>query len=169
MQTKNSWYLQPFYPVFAFGIASLVVRGLTQQGNAAGSRRRHIILAGLVVIVFTVAEGRLVWYSYHYRDLRQSPQGLLLAETGHLAGQEVFRDRWNYADIFVLRALVGADYRTAENVEEFLRVSRPGNYLVSAEPIDRPDLFLVRSNGHHWLYRRMATTDRRSWLCDPAE
>jgi 4-amino-4-deoxy-L-arabinose transferase-like glycosyltransferase len=157
MQTKNSWYLQPFYPVFAFGIASLVVRGLTQQGNAAASRRRHIILAGLVVVVFTVAEGRLVWYSYHYRDLRQSPQGLLLAETGQLAGQEVFRDRWNYAEIFVLRALVGADYRTAENVEEFLRVSRPGNYLVSAEPMDRPDFFLVRSNGHQWLYRRTAT------------
>src|SRR5258708_5301860 len=60
MRTKNSWYLQPFYPVFAFGIAWLVVRGLTRPGNPPGSRRRQVVLASLVVMVFAVAEGRLV-------------------------------------------------------------------------------------------------------------
>jgi 4-amino-4-deoxy-L-arabinose transferase-like glycosyltransferase len=169
MRTKNSWYLQPFYPAFALGIAWLVVRGLTHAGNAPGSRRRHVILASLVVIVFAVAEGRLVSYSYHYRDLGQSAQGLLLAEATQLAGQEVFRDRWNYAEIFVLRALVGAEHRTAEDLDVFFRASHPGNYLISSEPIDRPDLDIVRSNGHHWLYRRMTGTGQASSLCDPTE
>jgi len=169
MQTKNSWYLQPFYPAFALGIAWLVVRGLTHVRHVPGSRRRQVILATVVVIVFAVAEGRLVSYSYHYRDLAQSPQGLLLAETTQLAGQQVFRDRWNFAEIFVLRALVGAEHRTAENLEAFLAASRPGSYLISAEPIDRPDFYMVRSNGHHWLYRRITSTDRVSSLRDPTD
>ncbi|HYS27793.1 MAG TPA: glycosyltransferase family 39 protein [Vicinamibacterales bacterium] len=169
MRTKNSWYLQPFYPVFAFGIAWLVVRGLTRPGNVRGSRRRQVVLASLVVMVFAVAEGRLVSYSYHYRDLEQSPQGLLLAETAQLAGQQVFRDRWNYAEIFVVRALIGAEHRTAEDLDAFLRASRPGNYLLSTEPMDRSDLFMVRSNGRQWLYRRTASTDQTSSPCDPAK
>jgi 4-amino-4-deoxy-L-arabinose transferase-like glycosyltransferase len=160
MQTKNSWYLQPFYPACAFGIAWLVVRGFTHARRSPGSRRRHVILTSVVVIVFAVAEGRLVSYSYHYRDLRLSPQGLLLAETTRLAGQQVFRDRWNFAEIFVLRALVGAEHRTADDIEAFLRASQPGNYLISAEPIDRPDFSMVRSNGHYRLYRRTTSTDQ---------
>ena len=165
MRTKNSWYLQPFYPVYALGIAWLIVRGLTHGGNAPGFRRRRLVLATLLVIVFAVAEGRIAYYSYHYRDLAHSTQGLLLAEKTELRGHEIFRDRWNYAEMFVLRALVGAEHRPAADLEVFLHDSRPGNYFISAEPINRPDFYMVRSNGHQWLYRRLANPEQASSPC----
>ena len=164
MRTKNSWYLQPFYPAFALGIAWLIVRALTHVGNGPGSRRRHVMTI-LVLIVFAVAEGRLLSYSYRYRDLARSPQGLLLAETTQLAGEQVYRDRWNYAEIFVLRALVGAEHRTAADLDAFLRDSRPGSYFMSAEPLSRPDFYMVRSNGHQWLYRRLVSRGHPSVIC----
>ena len=164
MQTKNSWYLQPFYPAFALGIGRLVSGALSDIRNTPSSRR-SVLLALVIVMVFAVAEGRLVSYSYRYRDLAQSPQGLLLGETSELAGQEVFRDRWSFADIFVARALVGAEYRTVDDAEGFLRASCSGNFLMSEQPISLRELDLVRSNGHHWLYRRVASASKPSSTC----
>lgn len=165
MRTKNSWYVQPFYPAFAFVIAWLLSRAFAHLRYAPGSRRL-VVLATVVVTVFAVAEGRLISYSYRYRDLGRSPQGLLLGAKSQLAGQRVFRDRWNYAEIFVLRALVGAEDRTAENADAFVRASESGNYLMSAEPVSRPELSMVQSNGNHWLYRRVSTAHRASSTCD---
>ena len=118
-------------------------------------------MATLVVIVFGVAEGRLVWYSYRHRDMAASAQGVLLAERAVLAGHQVFREHWNYAEIFVLRAVIGAQDRTAAAVDAFLRDGGPGSYFVSGQPIDRPDVSMVRSNGHQWLYRRRADLAER--------
>jgi len=159
MQTKNSWYLQPFYPAFALGVASLIARGLVDPPDAPGRRRRQTYLAAIVVVAFLVAEGRLVAYSYSYRDLANSTQGLLLDAREQLAGHQVFGDRWNFAELFVLRALVGAEHRTAPDADAFLRESAAGSYFMSPRAIDRPELQMVGSNRRYWLYRRQDTSD----------
>ena len=159
MRTKNSWYLQPFYPACALGIAWLLARGLVDPPETHGWRRRQMYLAAVVVMAFLVAEGRLVAYSYSYRDLSHSTQGLLLAERTQLAGHQVFGDRWNYAELFVLRALVGAEHRTAPDADAFLRESGAGSYFMSAHAIDRPEFQMVRSNRRYWLYRRQDNGD----------
>ena len=159
MRTKNAWYLQPFYPAFALGIAWLLARGLVDPPETHGWRRRRTYLAVVVVMAFLVAEGRLVVYSHAYRDLSRSTQGLLLAERRQLAGHQVFGDRWNYAELFVLRALVGAEHRTAPDADAFLRESGAGSYFMSAHAIDRPELEIVGSNRRYWLYRRQDNGD----------
>lgn len=149
MQTKLPWYLNAFYPIFALGVAALVVRAA-----AVVSRRRRMVLAVAAVLALGVAEGRLLWYSYHYRDLAKSPQGWLLAERDHLAGRRVFSDAWSDSEWFVLTSLLDAEPRQGTPRDEFFLESRPGDYLMSASDVVRPDLQLVRSNGSRWLYRR---------------
>ena len=150
MATKTPWYLNPFYPVFAIGVASLLVRGLSRQGQDV--RRRA--LATVLAIVILVAEGRLIWTSYHRRDPSRTVQGLLFAERDHIRGQRVYRDRWNNAEVFVLDALVGAKRGLSKDVTHFLRESRPGDYLVSTPNLNHPELTLVRRDRMGTLYRR---------------
>ncbi|PYR74036.1 MAG: hypothetical protein DMF87_24010 [Acidobacteria bacterium] len=154
MQTKNSWYLQPFYPAFALGIAWLVDRALTRTAHVLTARGRRIALISVVLLAVGVAEGRLWWYSFHRRDVADSTQGLILAEAHELAGREIFRDRWNYAETFVIRAIAGAEEKTVASFEAFLRDSGPGDYFVSADAIHDPRVIAVRSNGRYHLYRR---------------
>ena len=154
MQTKNAWYLQPFYPAFALGVAWLICRGLTLTAHVATARRRHIALVSVVLLAFGVAEGRLWWYSFHHRDVENLVQGLLLAEKTDLADSQIFRDRWNYAEIFTIRAVVGAQDKTAADFDAFLRDSGPGDYFISSTAIDDPSVVAVRSGGGYHLYRR---------------
>ena len=152
MVTKGPWYLNPFYPVFALGVAWILVHGLSQAADAARGRR-GTVLAAIIVSALGVAEGKLLWYSFHHRDLRRSVQGLLLEEKNRLSGHRVFRHQWDRGEIFVLGALVGAEWREA-NLEGFWRESRPGDCLVSSRPVADPALALVRSRGRHSLYCR---------------
>jgi len=154
MRTKNAWYLQPFYPAFALGVAWLICQGLTRTAGVAAARGRRIALVSVVLLAFGVAEGRLWWYSFHRRDVANSTQGLLLAEKNQLAGTQVFRDRWNHAEIFTIRALAGAQDRTVADFDAFLRDGGPGDYFVSAKAINDPAVVAVRSAGGYYLYRR---------------
>jgi 4-amino-4-deoxy-L-arabinose transferase-like glycosyltransferase len=153
MVTKVPWYLNPFYPVFALGVAWVLVDGLSHAADARRGRR-GTILAVLIVSAVGVAEGKLLWYSFHHRDLERSVQGLLLEEGNRLKGRRVFRREWDRGEIFVLGALVGAEWREA-TLEGFRRKSRRGDCFVSSHHVADPALVLVRSRGRHSLYCRL--------------
>ncbi len=153
MLTKLPWYLNPFYPVFALGIAWIVVRAAS-QADAVGSRRSRVVLAAAVVLALGVAEGKLIWYSFHHRDLRQSVQGMLLAEGPAIRGHRVYRSHWDRAEMFVIRSVIGAERGLAAGLDDFLSQSRPGDYLVSGHAVSHPDLTAVQSRGRQRLYRR---------------
>jgi len=150
MRTKLAWYLNPFYPVFALAIGRLVVRGFTQPGSDA----RHAILAAVVGLSFGVAEAKLIWYSYHQRDVTDSVQGILLDHQEQLKGRRIFRDRWNNAEIFVVGGVIGAEHRLARHVDDFRRESRSGDCLVTSRRIADADLRLVSPGQHDSLYCR---------------
>lgn len=155
MRTKLPWYLNPFYPIFALGTAWLLARSLAQYDGVL--RRRRIVLATMVVAL-CAAEAKLVWYSFQFRDVDQSIQGLLMAESTRVARTRVFRDQWSPADLFVLHALVSAEDDVASGVEDFLRKSRPGDFLVDRPGLERQGLEPVRSLGTHALYERTVTS-----------
>jgi len=154
MRTKLPWYLDPFYPVFAVGIAWIVARALSHDWNES-LRRRQAILGAVIVVSLGVAEAKLLWYSFHYRDLSDSAQGLVLDEQDRLKNRQVFQDHWNRADIFVVSAVLGVERRSASRVEAFWLESRPGDCLISRRPLSDSRLKLVRSGSRHALYCRI--------------
>jgi 4-amino-4-deoxy-L-arabinose transferase-like glycosyltransferase len=153
MRTKLPWYLNPFYPVFALGIAWLLVKGLSLDWTGP-LRRRGAILAGVIVVCFGVAEGKMIWYSYAYRDISDTAQGMLLKERKRLKNRRVFFDEFGRADIFVAGGVVGAEHQETVPVDAFRRESRAGDCFVSAAHLTDPDLELVRSGPRKSLYCR---------------
>jgi 4-amino-4-deoxy-L-arabinose transferase-like glycosyltransferase len=151
MRTKNSWYLQPFYPAYALGVAFLLARSLEVEQRW---RLRPAAAGVMIVCIFAVAEGRLMWFSLRHRDLALSPQGLLLEHASALSGHRIYRADWTDADVFVVQALVGADDGIAPDPDTFLRESPSGSYLMSSAPLVRPELDLAGSSASWWLYRR---------------
>lgn len=153
MRTKLPWYLNPFYPVFALGIAWILARGVSLDWPGSSGRRRAVL--GLVILTaFSVAEGKLLWYPSHYRDVNDSVQGLMLQEKERLQNHRVFQAHWDRAEIFVASAVMGAERGSAVRVDAFRRESRPGDCLISARHLSDPALVLVRSSRHHALYCR---------------
>ena len=107
------------------------------------------------MLALAVAEGKSIYYSYDKRDLRQTVQGLLLAERRNLAGKRVFQDTWTRADRFVLEHVVGAEAREAAGVGGFVRTARRGDYVIVPHPDgDAPEIVQVRANRRHRLCRR---------------
>lgn len=157
MRTKLAWYLHPFYPVFAIGVAWVLAHARSRAAELARGWRagRAVALGMVLVLALGVAEGKLIWFSYHHRDLRSSSQGLLLAEREGLCGRSVFRNRWNRAEMFVIEAMVGATHRLAPDMADFLRDSRRGDYLMSSRESRNPALVLVRTVGRNHLYKRV--------------
>ena len=153
MRTKLPWYLNPFYPVFALGIAWILVRGLSQDWHGS-SGRRQALLGMAIVTALGVAEGKLLWYPSHYRDVNDSTQGLLLQEKERLRNHRVFQAHWDRAEIFVVSGVLGAERGSAARADTFWRESRPGDCLISARHLSDPGLVLVRSGRHHALYCR---------------
>jgi hypothetical protein len=113
------------------------------------------VAAVVTVLALGVAEGKLVWYSYHQRDLARSSQGLLLSQRAGLSGRSVFSGRWDRAEMFVIEALIGATHRLTPNVDDFLRNSQPGDFLLWPAEASSPALTLVATVPHHRLYRRV--------------
>jgi len=149
VQTKLPWYLNPFFPAFSLSVGWLVMRAVT---GTTGIRRTAAIAALAVAVVS--AESRLIWYSFHYRDVDASVQGLLLSEDDRLEGGRVFSAKWNTADRFVLHAIVGATAETSASLDDFRRTSRQGDYLLLTAETHQPDLDLVRAAAGYWLYVR---------------
>ena len=153
MMTKVSWYLHPFYPIFALIVGIAIARAWPNRESAT-ARWRHVAVIGVVVFASAVAEGRLLWHSLHNRSIRGSVQELLHVERSTLAGRTVFREKWNHADRFVLVAMVGGRTGLAHGVAEFLHESQAGDYLIESVGLEDPELVLVASSGRHALYRR---------------
>jgi 4-amino-4-deoxy-L-arabinose transferase-like glycosyltransferase len=156
MRTKVSWYLNSFYPAFAVVAGGVIAQAGRRASAAKPAWRtpRALLLGAVLVLVAAAAESRLVWYSYHYRDLASSSQGVLLAERDRLKGHTVFRRRLDRGEIFVIQALVGATYRLAPDAQSFLRDSRPGDFLLTRRAPTVAGLALVRRQGQYLLYRR---------------
>jgi 4-amino-4-deoxy-L-arabinose transferase-like glycosyltransferase len=159
MQTKVTWYLDPFYPVFALAIA-VILRQALVTGIAAGRSRSVAAIAGIVVIAAGTAEGRLVYESYR-DDAKHSLQGLLQSERAALAGHTVFRSHWNHAERFVVTRLIGAKIERLHRDESFVDESDPGDFLVSSSNLSDPRLEKVRESGRFALYRRMHKREGR--------
>jgi 4-amino-4-deoxy-L-arabinose transferase-like glycosyltransferase len=153
MRTKLPWYLNPFYPVFAVSMAWILVRGLA-RGWHESSARRQALLGIAIVTAFGVAEGKLLWYHSHYRNVNESTQGLLLQEKGRLQNHRVFQSRWNGAEIFVASGVLGLERGSAGHVDTFRRESMAGDCLISGRHLSDSGLVLVRSVRHHRLYCR---------------
>jgi hypothetical protein len=150
MRTKLPWYLNPFYPVFALGLGWILARGLAQYGRSA--RTRSVMVFATVLVAFVATEGRLAWYSYAFRDMDRSIQGLLIAERERVTQNRIFSRDWSNADVFVLRAIVRADDHVASGADDFLLKSTPGDFFAGAPGLERPGLLHVRSIGAHALY-----------------
>jgi len=153
MRTKLPWYLNPFYPVFALGIAWILVRGFMQYPEGA-SGRRQVVLGMTIVAALGIAEGKLLWYPLHYRDVNDSVQGLLLTEKDRLRNHGVFQPHWDRAEFFVASGVIGVERALAGRGETFWRESRPGDCLISVRHVSNPGLVLIRSSRHHTLYCR---------------
>jgi hypothetical protein len=150
MRTNLPWYINPFYPMFALGIGWLLAYGFS--GRDAPSHHRRLLIA-MVVMAAVLAEGKLIWYSYNYRALERSVQGLLLAEAGRVRGARVF-GRWDRADAIVLKGLVGAKAAAAGSLTEFLQQSEPGDFLVLPADEAHDGLEQLATHGRYALYRR---------------
>ena len=150
MVTKLPWYLNPFYPVFALAVAWIIARGLLVFDAGPHHRARRTILAAIVAMVFCVAEGKLIWYSYHHRDMRRSIQRVFLAHRLRLHGHQVFRHKWDNAEIFIVGGVVGAQWRVG-TIDDFSRESRPGDCFVSPRHAAPPALVPLASHGHEVL------------------
>jgi 4-amino-4-deoxy-L-arabinose transferase-like glycosyltransferase len=150
MRTNLPWYINPLYPMFALGVGWVLAYAFS--GRQAPSHHRPMLVA-IVVMAAVLAEGKLIWYSYNYRALERSVQGLLLAEAGRMRGARVF-GAWDRADAIVLKRLVGARAAEARNLTEFLQQSQPGDFLVL--PVDEAhgSLKQLATHGRHVLYRR---------------
>jgi 4-amino-4-deoxy-L-arabinose transferase-like glycosyltransferase len=128
MQTKLAWYLTPFFPAFALLVALTFTHGFGLWGDGLGSRRW--IVAGLVMLAFTVAETKLIWYSYNMRGLQLSAQGLMLEERKRLKGRRVYRERWPGAGRFVLEHVVGGEPRQVDDELDFVKKGQPGDFIL---------------------------------------
>jgi 4-amino-4-deoxy-L-arabinose transferase-like glycosyltransferase len=155
MTTKLAWYFHPFYPVFAIGVGAVLAQAVAAAFSPSAARWRRVAFAAVLGLVVGVAEGRLIYYSYAYRDLASSSQGLMLAERQNLKGRQIFGARWDRAEIFVAEALVGAPHRLAPDLEDFLRDSRPGDYYRTRSRLEHDAIVLVRSAGRAHLYKRV--------------
>ncbi len=152
MVTKLPWYLNTFYPLFALGVAAALVTAFRYAKETPQQRSRLVALGVVTFVAFGVAEGKLWAYSYHYRDLNRSAQGLLLEQRDRFAGHRVFRDRLDRGATFVA-GLIGVRLEVAESTSEFLRVSQPGDFFLRSSPPHqrRSSVGVVRSMDGHWL------------------
>jgi 4-amino-4-deoxy-L-arabinose transferase-like glycosyltransferase len=157
MQTKLPWYLHAFYPVFAIGAGAVLAQAWERARVVPGGwrSRRSVALAVLTVLTLGIAEGKLIWYSYHHRDLPSSTQGLLLSARDELRGRSVFGPRWDRAQMFVIDALIGATPGLAVGVPDFLRRSQPGDFLMLSHEVSHPALVLAGTVRRHRLYKRI--------------
>jgi len=147
--TKLGWYLNSFYPLFALGVAWVLVEAW--RATVALPRRTVLVVASTVVAL-GVAEGKLAWHSYRLLDLDRSAQSLFLARGPEIARRQVYAEQWPHADRFVVRS-VGGRCLTAPGVDEFLSHSHADDLWLGAPGADAR-LVPVATTGRQTLYRR---------------
>jgi 4-amino-4-deoxy-L-arabinose transferase-like glycosyltransferase len=159
VSTKMSWYLQPFYPVFAIGAGALFAHGLQAVRSSYGWGHWKVrTLVGAVVLAVCVAECRIVWYACHLRPMERTAQGLMLAERDRLRGKHLYRRRLDRGEIFVLHAMVGGTHRLVPDAQDFLRQAKPGDFYLTRRTIADSRVALIRTQGELRLYERAEDT-----------
>jgi 4-amino-4-deoxy-L-arabinose transferase-like glycosyltransferase len=158
MQTKLSWYLNPFYPVFALLIGGILSYALAsaktpRNSSRATSRGRTIMLVAIIVIAFGTAEGKMLYQAYR-RDKTHFLQGLLERERATVGGRTIYRAQWNGAEQFVATRMVGARIAYVESVDRFVEVAGMGDLLVGAPNLVDARLEKVREMAGEALYRK---------------
>lgn len=156
MSTKVAWYLNPFFPIYALAVGAALARGLTFSGSNHRSRRRLLVAA--IIVAFSVAESKLLWYSLLKRDLRNHAQGVLLEGKDRLAGRRVFKATWSRADRFVTTYVIGAEPREARNISEFIAAGFVGDFvLVEGDGLPTHQLSCTDVRPNHRLCEYVAT------------
>jgi hypothetical protein len=159
MKTKLSWYLNPFYPVFALLVGAVLQRALLRTGTAP--RSRTAALLAVVMIALGSAEGRMIYQAYR-RDATYFVQGLLERERAVLAGQRIFRFDWNAAERFVATRMIGSRVERVSSPERFIEVAAEGDFLVAEPGLTDGRLEKIREMAGAALYRRTAQATR--WI-----
>lgn len=150
MSTKLGWYLNPFYPAFAVAGGWVLIWGLGVLRGTGGWRWR--VAVAVVLLAAGVAEGKLLWYAHNKRNLRGTPQGLILS--GHIpSGARIFLPAWEHADRFVLEHM-RAGGAVAGGPAEFLASSGADEFLLTTWPVEDERLVEVRRDGRVALFRR---------------
>jgi 4-amino-4-deoxy-L-arabinose transferase-like glycosyltransferase len=149
--TKLAWYLNSFYPLFALGVAALLVAAWRATQPSRPARATAVLVTA--VVACAMAEGKLWWHSYQKLDLARSAQSLLLDQRGALAGQRIYTSEWAHADRFVVM-LVKGHCGTARDVRAFLEESRPGDFWLGSSA-QSPHLEAVATTERQTLYKRI--------------
>jgi 4-amino-4-deoxy-L-arabinose transferase-like glycosyltransferase len=151
MQTKLSWYLNPFYPVFALLIAAILSYAVLRAKTA--SRGRIIALVAIIVIAFATAEGRMLYQAYR-RDKNYFLQGLLERERAALSGRTIYRTQWNGAEQFVATRMVGALIANVDQPARFVEEAQVGDFLVATPGLTDSRVEKVAEMAGEALYRK---------------
>jgi len=146
MATKLPWYLNPFYPLFAIGVAAIIATGF-DAFSQPGHRRERIVIATMVLLAFGVAESKLLWYSYK-RDLDGSMQAFFLESREMVEGRRVLLEEWDPADHFVLTHIANGLAVTGN----------PEEVLAGADEHDL--LILMPAQDGGWVLTNASTTAR---------
>ena len=153
MQTKLPWYLNTFYPLFALLVALAVTHAIARTRATSPDWRRYALAASVLVAV-GIAQTKLLSYSFQYRDLRLSDQGLMLSHADQLKGHRLYRDVFDRSGAFVARQIIGIETIYAPDTAGFVRVAEGGDFLLTKQALDDPALELVSAGGGFNLYRR---------------
>jgi 4-amino-4-deoxy-L-arabinose transferase-like glycosyltransferase len=151
IQTKLSWYLNPFYPVFAVLVAGILHHALVSASGAPA--KRAIAFAAILVVAVGTAEGKMLYQAYR-RDTINGVQGLLERERSMLTGRTIFRAEWNAADRFVATRMVTANVAQVGPPDRFLEVAADGDFLIADPDLTHPQLEKVRAMADAALYRK---------------
>ena len=169
MQTKVPWYLNSFYPLFALAVAVVLAHAFS-VGLAKGQPRyRVIIVSVLFLLALGLAETKLIWYSFHIRDIRLSPQGIMLAERSRLHSRRLFLAGGNNADRFVADAVVRAEPRLTRDEQSFLEESTAGDFLLISDRCESPQVRLTYANGRFRLCERLGVTVEPTFTLVPTQ
>jgi hypothetical protein len=152
MQTKVPWYLNPLYPVFALTVGLVIRRALVR--SIRFDRRRRTAAIAICVLMFCLAEAKLLWYSFDKRDLANSSQALLLRQRDRLHGHQLYQQGGSRADYFVATAIVGVVPQAITSDSDFARQSTEGDYLLTDRPCGGPGEQRIDMNGKFNLCRR---------------
>ena len=148
--TKLGWYLNSFYPLFALGVAWVVVEAW--RATSAAHRGRAAAVAVATVLAFAVAQGKLAWHSYKLLDIDRSAQSLILEHAPAVTARHVYAAAWPYADRFVVRS-VGGNCVVVPDVERFLAEGAAGDLWLGPPGLDAR-LVPLATTGRQTLYRR---------------
>jgi 4-amino-4-deoxy-L-arabinose transferase-like glycosyltransferase len=150
--TKLTWYLNPFYPLFAMVVATLISLAWS-TAVIRGRLVRARVVIGLAVLAVFLAEGKLAWRSYTQLDLGRSAQGLLLTHADAIRGRRVFASVCPVPEAFLAKA-ASSECLPAPDVDAFLRESTSQDLWIGGPDERTPSLVRIGANRGASLHRR---------------